>query len=112
MGSLERLVAPMNDDSTELTVLFVAAMGGLGGPVKRLATLLRNLKGFRRVLIKPRSLLLDRHIRELGSVEEHIQVHRSAQRSYMGSLVLTARIFMRASSRRHPVDVIHANGIV
>jgi glycosyltransferase involved in cell wall biosynthesis len=99
-------------DSTRLTVLFVAAMGGLGGPVKRLATLLANVTGVRRVLIKPRSELLDKRMLELGSVDEHISVRRSAQRSYVGSLMLMARIFARASSRKRPVDVIHANGIV
>lgn len=99
-------------DSTELTVLFVAAMGGLGGPVKRLATLLANVSGVRRVVIKPRSELLDRRMLDLGSVDEHIAVRRSAQRSYVGSLMLMARIFARASSRKRPIDVIHANGIV
>lgn len=96
----------------ELTVLFVAAMGGLGGPVKRLSTLINNLPSVYRVLIKPRSDLLDGLIRDLNSVEEHMTVGRSAQRSYMGALVLMMKIFGRVLSRRHPIDVIHANGIV
>ena len=99
-------------ETGEVTVLFVAAMGGLGGPVKRLATLLANMPDVYRVLIKPRSELLDARMRQVGSVDEHIPVHRSAQRSYLGSLVLVGRILVRAGSRKRPIDVIHANGIV
>ncbi len=99
-------------DSTKLSVLFVAAMGGLGGPVKRLATLLANLPDVHRVLIKPYSELLDKRIHESGSVDEHIQMRRTARRSYVGSLLLMAKVFARAASRKQPVDVIHANGIV
>lgn len=87
-------------------------MGGLGGPVRRLSTLLSNLSGVRRVLIKPQSELLDQAMRGAGSVDEHISVRRSAQRSYLGSLVLMVKIFARTSSRMRPIDVIHANGIV
>src|SRR5687767_3882216 len=86
-----------------VTVLFVAAMGGLGGPVKRLVTLLANLPRVRRVLIKPRSALLDERISKRGSVDEHISVSRTAQRSYVGSVLLMFRIFTRALSRRDPV---------
>lgn len=96
----------------QVTVLFVAAMGGLGGPVKRLATLLANLSGVHRVLIKPHSELLDRRITAVGSVDEHIRLARSAQRSYVGAFVLMVKIFARAASRSEPIDVIHANGIV
>ena len=99
-------------DSTELSVLFVAAMGGLGGPVKRLATLLADLPNVHRVLIKPQSELLDRRIEASGAVDDHIQLRRSAQRSYSASLVLMTKIFIRAASRKQPIDVIHANGIV
>jgi glycosyltransferase involved in cell wall biosynthesis len=90
----------------------VAAMGGLGGPVKRLATLLTNVSNVRRILIKPRSDLLDQRLHELRSVDEHISMRRSAQRSHVGSLLLMLRILVRASSRKRPIDVIHANGIV
>ena len=96
----------------ELTVLFVAAVGGLGGPVKRLATLLANTHGIHRVLIKPRSDLLDRRIYEFGLAEEYIPMRRSAQRSYLGAFLLAARVLARASRRDRPIDVIHANGIV
>ena len=99
-------------DSTKVSVLFVAAMGGLGGPVKRLATLLANLQDVHRVLIKPYSELLDKRIYEWGSVDEHIQMRRSARRSKVGSFLLAMKVFVRAASRKQPIDVIHANGIV
>ena len=96
----------------KLTVLFVSAMDGLGGPVKRLMTLLVHMTAVRRVLIKPRSDLLDARLRALGCVDEHISMEKSARRNSRGALALAVRIFLRAASRRHPVHVIHANGIV
>src|SRR5688572_17610436 len=95
-----------------ITVLFVAAMGGLGGPVKRLASLMGNMPSVHRVLVKPYSKLLDGRMRELGWIDEHISVRRSAQRSYFGSLLLAWHVFARAASRKQPIDLIHANGIV
>ena len=98
--------------ATEPRVLFVAAMAGLGGPVKRLTTLLANIHGVQRVLIKPRSELLDGRLDELNAVDEYIALKRSVQRSYVGAVVLMITVFVRAASRRRPIDVIHANGIV
>jgi glycosyltransferase involved in cell wall biosynthesis len=98
--------------SEKLTVLFVSAMDGLGGPVKRLMTLLVHMTAVRRVLIKPRSDLLDARLRALGCVDEHISMEKSARRNSWGALALALRIFLRAASRRRPVHVIHANGIV
>ena len=96
----------------KLTVLFVAGMGGLGGPVRRLSTLLGHIGDVHRILIKPRSELLDARLSELGSVDEHIPMSRTARRNSVGALTLMFTVFVRAASRRRPVDVIHANGIV
>ncbi len=93
-------------------VLFVAAMGGLGGPVRRLATLLSRLDDVERVLVKPRSPLLDHQLLGAKSVDEYRPLKRSAQRNRLGAIFIAVAIFRRALSRRRPVDVIHANGLV
>ena len=93
-------------------VLFVAAMGGLGGPVRRLATLLSNLKDVERVLIKPESRLLDARLATLGAVDEHHPVRRSAQRNRFGAAAIAWAVLRRCMDRRAPIHVIHANGLV
>jgi glycosyltransferase involved in cell wall biosynthesis len=93
-------------------VLFVAAMSGLGGPVRRLATLLTHLHGVEKVLIKPSSRKLDRAIRDAGSVDEHIALRRSARHDRLGALVIALAILRRCLRRSSPIDVIHANGLV
>jgi glycosyltransferase involved in cell wall biosynthesis len=93
-------------------VLFVAAMGGLGGPVRRLATLLTNLDGVVKVLVKPRSRHLDPGLIASGALDEHIPISRSAQRDHVGALLIAAAVLRRAMRRRDPIDVIHANGLV
>jgi glycosyltransferase involved in cell wall biosynthesis len=93
-------------------VLFVAAMSGLGGPVRRLATLLTHLDGVEKVLIKPHSNKLDQSIRAAGSVDEHIALRRSAQHDKLGAALIALAILRRALKRSSPIDVIHANGLV
>lgn len=87
-------------------------MGGLGGPVKRLATLLSHLDGIQRVLLKPASPALDNRLRAAGAIDEHITLRLSAQRSWVGAAAISMKTFQRCLSRRHPVDVVHANGLV
>lgn len=103
---------PEHDTSLQPRVLFVVAMAGLGGPVKRLATLLSNLHTVERVVIKPRSRDLDRRLHELSAIDEHIPVKRSAQRNWLASLIIAGAVFRRCLSRNRPIDVIHANGLV
>lgn len=93
-------------------VLFVAAMGGLGGPVKRLSTLLSNLEGVDRVLLKPTSPSLDARLHDLRAIDEHISMRRSAQRNKFGALLIAMAVFVRCLARRRPILVIHANGLV
>lgn len=93
-------------------VLFVAAMAGLGGPVRRLATLLSNLVGVDRVLLKPISPQLDSRMRAQSAIDEHIALPRSAQRDRLGALLISVAIVRRCLRRKDTIDVIHANGLV
>lgn len=102
----------LSNENRKPRVLFIVAMGGLGGPVKRAMTLLTNLSGVERVLIKPRSRILDDHIHDLNILEEYIAMRRTAQHNRLGAALISAMIFARCLRRSRPIDVLHANGLV
>lgn len=100
------------DTQDQPTVIFVVAMGGLGGPVKRLATLLPWLHDTRKILIKPSSKELDGDLAANGGLTEHVSLRRSALHDRIGAAQIAVAIFRATWRYRRENPVIHANGLV